>query len=78
MDGKIAAVPLPQPVLPVTITIGGQNAQILYAGGAPGAVAGLMQINARIPSGIPTGPAVPVTLRVGNASAQAGVTIAVR
>ncbi len=78
VDGKLAVVPLPQPVLPVTVTIGGQNAEILYAGGAPGAVAGLMQINVRIPSGIPTGAAVPVALRVGNASAQAGVTVAVR
>ena len=78
VDGKLAADPLPQPVLPVTVTIGGQNAQILYAGGAPGAVAGLMQINVRIPSGVPTGAAVPVEVRVGNASGQAGVTIAVR
>jgi uncharacterized protein (TIGR03437 family) len=78
VDGKLAAVPLPQPVLPVTVTIGGQNAQILYAGGAPGLVAGLIQINVRIPSGIPTGAAVPVAVRVGNASSQAGVTIAVR
>jgi uncharacterized protein (TIGR03437 family) len=78
VDGQLAAAPLPQPVLPVTVTIGGQNAQILYAGGAPGLVAGLMQINVRIPSGIQTGPAVPVAVRVGNASSQAGVTIAVR
>ena len=78
VDGKLAAVPLPKPVLPVTVTMGGQNAEILYAGGAPGAVAGLMQINARIPSGIQTGAAVPVVVRVGNASSQAGVTIAVR
>lgn len=77
VDGKLAAVPLPQPFLPVTVTIGGQNAEILYAGGAPGAVAASMQINARIPSGIQTGTAVPVALRVGNDSAQAGVTSAV-
>ena len=78
VDGKFAAVSLRRPVLPVTVTIGGENAEISYAGGAPGAVTGLMQINARIPSGIPTGAVVPVALRVGNASGQAGVTIAVR
>ena len=48
-----------------------------YAGGAPGEVAGVMQINVQIPSGITPGNAVPVVVQVGNATSQAGVTIAV-
>jgi uncharacterized protein (TIGR03437 family) len=75
-DGQPAQVPLPQPILPVTVTIGGQTVIPQYAGGAPGEVAGLMQVNVRIPSGIQTGDAVPVTLQVGNASSQT-VTIVV-
>jgi len=75
-DGRPAAAPYPAPVLPVTLTIGGYPAQILFAGEAPG-YAGLLQINARIPGGFaPTGN-VPVVLSVGTASSQPGVTIAV-
>src|ERR1019366_186980 len=78
VDGKPAAVPLPQPNLPVSVTIGGQTVKPLYAGGAPGEVAGVMQINVQIPIGIQTGNAVPVVVQVGNVSSQPGVTIAVR
>jgi uncharacterized protein (TIGR03437 family) len=38
----------------------------------------LMQVNIHIPSGIQTGNAVPVVLRVGDAFSPGGVTIAVR
>jgi uncharacterized protein (TIGR03437 family) len=78
VDGKPASVPYPHPNLPVTATVGGQNATVIYAGGAPGEVAGLMQTNVQIPAGIATGNSVPVVLRVGSASSQSGVTIAVR
>jgi uncharacterized protein (TIGR03437 family) len=77
VDGKPASAPYPYPNLPVTATVGGQNAPVKYAGGAPGEVAGLMQVNVQIPAGIETGDAVPVVLRVGNAFSQGGVTIAV-
>jgi uncharacterized protein (TIGR03437 family) len=46
-----------------------------YAGAAPG-YAGLMQVNVQIPAGTPSGN-VPVTIQVGQAASQAGVTIAV-
>jgi len=77
-DGQPATSPLPHPNLPVTVTIGGQVTQLQYAGGAPGEIAGLMQINAVVPTGIQTGNAVPVALQVGNVSSQPGVTIAVK
>ena len=77
MDGKPVTGTQTHPILPVTVTIGGQAAQVLYAGGAPGEVAGLMQVNVQIPAGIQTGDAVPVVLQVGNTSAPV-VTIAVR
>lgn len=77
-DGKVAsAAPYPTPVLPVTVSIGGQTTTYSYAGAAPGEVAGVMQINAIIPAGI-TGSAVPVSVQIGAASAQRGVTIAVQ
>ena len=77
VDGKPASVPYPHPNLPVAATVGGQDAPVQYAGGAPGLVAGLMQVNVQIPAGIQAGSAVPVMLRVGGAISQGGVTIAV-
>ena len=78
IDGKLAGNPPPSPLLPVTLTIGGQQGAVLYAGGASGAPAGLMQINTRIPAGITSGDAVPVVLQVGDVQAPQAVTIAVR
>jgi uncharacterized protein (TIGR03437 family) len=80
VDGKVTGTtaPFPQPVLPVTATIGGQPAVVSYAGGTPTVVAGLMQVNAQIPLGIQTGAAVPVQVTVGGIAAQPGVTIAVQ
>jgi uncharacterized protein (TIGR03437 family) len=76
-DGKLATLPFPQPVLPVSVTIGGQTVAPLYAGAAPGEIAGLMQINVQIPIDVGSGSGVPVTIQVGTASSQVGVTIAV-
>jgi uncharacterized protein (TIGR03437 family) len=64
-------------LLPVTVTIGGQPAQVEYSGPAPGLVDGVMQINATLPSGIASG-AVPVVVTVGTASSQTAVTVAVQ
>ena len=72
-DGKLATAPFPTPVLPVTLTVGGYPAQILFAGEA----ARLLQINARLPRGFaPTGNVAGVH-SVGTVSSQPGVTIAV-
>ncbi|OFV98767.1 MAG: hypothetical protein A3H28_01320 [Acidobacteria bacterium RIFCSPLOWO2_02_FULL_61_28] len=75
-DGRLAEVPFPLPLLPVSLEIGGLAADVLFAGSAPG-FAGLLQVNARIPPGVTPGAAVPVLLRVGGASSQPGVTVAV-
>jgi uncharacterized protein (TIGR03437 family) len=68
---------LPRPILPVSVRIGDRDAEVLYAGAAPELVAGVLQVNVRVPDGVPVGDAVPVTLRVGDAASQAGVTIAI-
>jgi uncharacterized protein (TIGR03437 family) len=77
-DGTLTTPDAPRPVLPVKVTIGGKEGAILYAGGAPGLVAGLVQINVRVPADTATGDAVPVVLQVGSATAAAGVTLAIR
>ncbi len=61
----------------VSLKIGGYSADLIYAGPAPG-FPGLMQINARVPSGfLPPGIHL-VVLSIGTAASQSGVTIAVR
>jgi len=77
-DGKIAAEILPRPRLTVSVTIGGRPADVLYAGGAPGLVAGVIQVNARVPADLPQTGELPVVLQVGSAASQHGVTLAVR
>jgi uncharacterized protein (TIGR03437 family) len=76
-DGQIASDTLPKPLLPVSVQIAGREAKVLYAGAAPGMVAGLLQVNCIVPLGSPSGYAVPVALSVGNISSPAGVTLAV-
>jgi uncharacterized protein (TIGR03437 family) len=78
IDGRFALQPLPSPLLPVAVTIGGRPATVMYAGAAPGLVAGLVQINVQVPVDAAPGPAVPVILRVGELVSREGVTLALR
>lgn len=66
------------PVLSVKVTIGGIEAVLQFVGEAPEAVEGLLQVNAVVPPGAPTGPAVPIVVSVGGVLSQSGVTIAVQ
>jgi uncharacterized protein (TIGR03437 family) len=65
-------------VLPVSVTIGGRDAKVVYAGAAPGLVAGLMQVNVQIPMDVTPGDAVPVQLTVGRTTSSGVVTLAIR
>jgi uncharacterized protein (TIGR03437 family) len=60
----------------IRVTIGGQPAEVLYAGPAPGLISAVFQVNARIPSTV-TG-AVPVIVQVGPSASAPTATIAVR
>jgi len=77
VDGLLALVQYPKPVTPVTVTIGGQQADVIYYGAAPQAVAGLLQVNARIPDNVASGD-VDVAIQVGTLKSQSGLTIAVK
>jgi len=77
-DGEVVSADnLPQPVLPVLATIGAQDAPVLYAGGAPGFVQGIIQVNLKIDEAVAPGN-VPVLLQVGERSSRQGITIAVQ
>jgi uncharacterized protein (TIGR03437 family) len=79
VDGSQAIPPnLPVPVLPVSVKIGGQAAQVQYAGAAPYLAAGTIQVNAVVPSSALTGSSVTLELLInGQSSAlflNAGLT----
>jgi len=78
VDGLLARAALPKPRLPVKVRIGARDAEVLYAGAAPGLVAGVMQVNARVPDNAPSGSAVPIEISVGEARSPRTVTVAVR
>ncbi len=77
VDGRIAGSSPARPLLPVRVTVGGIPATVQYAGGAPGQVAGLMQVNVQIPTGVQPGGYVPVVLQVADGSSSPAVWIAV-
>jgi len=76
--GGVNGVPLARARGTVTATIGGRPATVLYAGGAPGLIAGVVQVNLEVPADSPTGAAVAIEVRVDGFPSQPGVTIAVR
>jgi uncharacterized protein (TIGR03437 family) len=78
VDGRITGTPLPTANLTCSAIIGGQTVTPEYCGEAPGATAGLVQVNALIPQSVTPGGAVPVTIAIGGAASQANVTVAVK
>jgi uncharacterized protein (TIGR03437 family) len=83
VDGSVSPnrLPLPAPVLPVTVSFDGAPpvaaSEINYTGEAPGAIAGLFQVNVRIPPGLATGPHL-IVIGVGGTPSQSGVIVNVR
>lgn len=79
-DGAIPgrSTALKTPRQRVRVRIGGQEAEVLYAGSAPFLVSGVLQVNAKVPAGVTPGPAVPIELIVGDTASASGVTVAVR
>jgi uncharacterized protein (TIGR03437 family) len=78
--GLMVASAAPQISPSPTISIGGAvalPADLSYAGPIPTCILGLVQINVAVPQGATSGDAVPVTVTIGAASTQAGVTMSV-
>jgi uncharacterized protein (TIGR03437 family) len=82
LNGEVAASAITLADNTVRVDIDGQPAVVSYAGTSPGAVAGLVQINAIVPPTVRAGAAIPITVSIGSAAAsrrsQPGVTIAVK
>ena len=75
-DGQRATGPAAT-TLPVTATIAGVPAQVIYAGAAPGLIAGVAQVNVRVPKGLPSSTA-PIALSIGGLTTPAGITVAIQ
>jgi uncharacterized protein (TIGR03437 family) len=77
-NGHIGAgTPYPTLVLPVKVFIDNQHAEVLYSGAAPGLVQGVIQVNARVPTGSSSGE-VHVVLQVGPYSSPNTATVIVQ
>jgi uncharacterized protein (TIGR03437 family) len=76
--GSIAGIDLSDIALPVKVDIDGLDAEVLYAGTAPYMVAGVMQVNVRIPVNVPRKDYHTVRIRVGDTWSDAvllGITL---
>ena len=62
----------------VSVFIAGVQANVSYAGQAPGQAPGIFQINAFVPIDVASGAAVPITVRVGSGFSQFGVTVSIQ
>lgn len=76
-DGRMETQSLPR-IAGVTVAIGNQPAEVVYAGAVPYSWAGLLMVQAKVPAAAAAGDAAPVTVTVGGVTSQAGVTMAVR
>lgn len=79
-DGQLGPLqaPFPAPVLGFSATVNGVEAPVLFAGQAPGLIAGAVQVNIQIPAGTASGSAQ-LMVYIGNYQTQiSGTTIAVR
>jgi uncharacterized protein (TIGR03437 family) len=73
VDGQVPGAQAAALALPVSATIGGQPANVVWAGEAPGN-AGMTQFQVVIPSNAPSG-AQPVQVTIGGISSQSGVLL---
>jgi uncharacterized protein (TIGR03437 family) len=78
VDGAVTGSALSTAAASVSASIDGVDSEVLYAGTAPGIVAGVFQVNVRVPEAAPPGSTVPLVLSAGGASSQAGVTLAIQ
>jgi uncharacterized protein (TIGR03437 family) len=76
VESSAPGAKLPVPVEAVSVQIGGTDAKVVYAGGAPGIVAGVFQINAVVPSNLFVGSDAPVIINAGGQISQATLSVA--
>jgi uncharacterized protein (TIGR03437 family) len=80
MDGLLtpASQPYLVPMLPVSVSIDNKPAQVLYAGAAPGIVAGVIQINAVVPANAGAATTDQVVVTIGGFVSPTAITVTVQ
>ncbi len=78
VTGAVTGSALSTAVAQVAASIDGVPSDVLYAGAAPGTVAGVFQVNVRVPQAAEPGAQVPLSLTAAGAASQPGVTMAVQ
>jgi uncharacterized protein (TIGR03437 family) len=82
LDGQIVGTVRPRTNSPVSVMFPlrgpSEEAGVQYAGGVPGSVAGVLQLNVRVPSGAHTGDAVSFTVVIGDQWTGSQATVALR
>jgi uncharacterized protein (TIGR03437 family) len=87
VDGQLVSDIRPSTSLPVSVffdlghypPVPQKQGEVVYAGGVPGSVAGLLQLNVRVPvDAVDTGPAVPFALFIGSQWTVFQATVALR
>jgi len=80
VDGELVPLrqPFPRVLAPVTVRVGGVEAQVIYQGAAPGLVNGLTQVNVILSRELGSNPAATLEMTVGGVEIQPSATVAVR
>ena len=60
LDGQVPTAASTQNIAGLAVAVGGQPAPLVYAGVAPGMVAGVIQINVTVPASAPAGSTIPI------------------
>jgi len=77
VDGTVNETPWGVPLQSVKVFLNSQEVDVLFVGSAPGLIAGVFQLNVRIPADFPFSGIQPVTLRVGDFSINPAATVAI-
>jgi uncharacterized protein (TIGR03437 family) len=77
-DGEVIGGALRRLTQPVSVTIGGVNAPVEFAGAVPAATAGLIQINAKVPAGLAPTTGAPVIVKIGDWTSTPNVTVSIK
>jgi uncharacterized protein (TIGR03437 family) len=77
VDGQVAGMTPPQPVARIHALVDNQECEVLYAGGAYGLVAGVFQVNVKLPDSVPAGgtPGISIQVEGGGQSMPVGLFV---
>ena len=78
LNGFVATEASATSIPNISVLLGDIQAEVLYAGAAPGLITGIVQINARVPDNTPTGKAVPITIKVASNASPPGVSLNIK